>query len=333
MNYLELNARLETKELAPLYLFYGEEGFLIEEYIKKIIDIAVSPDYREANYVSLDARETNISDLLFWAKTFPFLAEKRLAIVRNANELKGNEKNLEAYCHDPFSETIIIFVINQKEPHRGKVFFQIIATKGWAVPFPRLREKEAAAWIGKKFAAMQYSINSQARELLLEKVGTSLQSLAQEIEKIITFAGEKNVIELSDVEAVVGRSRLENLFNLADSIGQKKMEKALGILDRLLISGETHLGILGMIQRQFRLIWQVKELAENGLNSGAIAKKMGQPPWLVQKLLNQSQGFDLEQLQSFFINFLQADLELKNSDHAPRHTLEFLIFRLCTDLS
>lgn len=333
MNYSELNHHLEKKELAPLYLFYGEEGFLIEESVKKIVDIAVPSECREFNYQTLDGREINISDVLFSAKTFPFLAARRLLVVRNANELKGGEKNLEAYCQDPFPQTTIVFIINQKELHRGKVFFQMIATKGWAVNFPKLRETEVAIWIGKKFAERQYSINYRAKEILLEKAGLNLQGLAQEIEKIVLFAGERNVIEPSDVEAVVGQSRVENLFALADAIGQKQLDKALGILNRLLLSGETHLAIFGMIQRQFRMVWQVMELKDHGLNTTAIAKKMSQPAWLVQKMMKQGQGFDQEQIKRFFLTFLQADLEFKNSVHSPRHILEFLILRLCLGLS
>lgn len=330
MNYQEWKTKVEKGEIAPLYLFYGEETFLLEESLIKMVDLLVPPEGRAFNYQLFTGKETSVPDLLSKAKTFPFLADRKLLVVRNADELKGDEKILEEYCRNPQRQTVLIFTINQKEPSKGKVFFQIISTKGWTVNFPKLKEMEAAAWIDRKFAEEQFKINRKARDILLERVGANLQALSQEIEKIITFVGKRKNIESADVEAVVGQSKTETLFALADAIGQKKVEESLRILDRVLAMGETHLAIFGMIQRQFRMIWQVKDLSRQGFNNVEIAKKMGQPPWLAQKMLTPGQRFSQEQLNQFFLIFREADLEFKNSDHLPRHILEFLILNLCS---
>jgi DNA polymerase-3 subunit delta len=150
-----------------------------------------------------------------------------------------------------------------------------------------------------------------------------------ELEKIITYAGEENLINLKSVQLVAGNSRNDSIFALTDAIGKKDMDCSLGTLEKLLYQGGAPLRTLGMITRQFRLIWQAKTLAVKGASHLQISEKIGIPSYFVGKFLSQAQKFSLENLCYVFERLLQADLDLKSSGKSPIRILEALVIDLC----
>jgi len=269
-------------------------------------------------------------EVLDTVRTLPSMSKHRVVVVRkldNARQTFLSDDNLLSYLECPYQETCLFFTA--QEVDKRKKFFTLINKKGKAVHFPKLKSRQAARWILKRAKAKRRQMELEAADYLSELCNNNLQRIDLELEKIITYAGEENLINLKSVQLVAGNIRNDSIFALTDAIGKKDMDCSLGTLDNLLYQGGAPLRTLGMITRQFRLIWQAKTLAANGDSHLQISKKTGIPSYFVGKILSQAREFSLENLYCVFERLLQADLELKSSGKSPIRILESLVIDLC----
>ena len=329
MNYSQLIKKIDKGEIGPLYLFHGVERFLIDEVISKIIARLTNKDNKMFNLTTVDASNADISVIVDNAQTLPFIGDMRVLIVKGIDEMKNveGEKMIISYCSSPSLSTCLIFTAGKIDLR--KKIYTVIGKSGEVVQFNRQYENRVMDWLYKRVGDFNLKITEGARRFLIEIVGNDLQKLNNELEKIITYIGDKRIINRDDVEAVVGYIKTDSIFALTDAIGEKNVEKGLRYLNNLFAHGEPPLRILSMIVRQFRLMWQAKVYKEMGYSSSEISKKIKVIPYFIGRILEQSGKFDAEELKLCFYKMLNSDLELKTSDSPPHIILDSLILDLC----
>jgi DNA polymerase-3 subunit delta len=138
-------------------------------------------------------------------------------------------------------------------------------------------------------------------------------------------------ISHADVQELCPASRHLSLFTLSDAIGTQQIPQALEVIERLLQQGEPPLVILGMIIRQLRLLWSVKELTQQRHDLSRIAKTLGLPQYVCRQLITQSRHFSTARLRQLYGVAVEADLAFKTSNKTPRSILEGVILALCAD--
>ncbi|MBI5183175.1 MAG: DNA polymerase III subunit delta [Nitrospinae bacterium] len=329
MNYSELIKKIDKGEIGPLYLFHGVERFLIDEAINKIIARLTNKDNKIFNLTTVDAHDADISVIIDNARTLPFLGDRRVLIIKGIDEIKNleGEDMLISYCSSPSLSTCLIFIAGKIDLR--KRLYAVITKNGEVVHFNRQYENQVMSWLYKRVGDFNLKITEEARRSLWEMVGNDLQRLNNELEKIITYIGDKTIIRRDDVEEVVGYIKVDSIFELTDAIGEKNVEKGLGYLHNIFSHGEPPLKILIMIIRQFRLVWQAKVYKEMGYSPSDIAKRIKVMPYLISRIIEQSRRFDEEELKLGFYKMLGRDIELKTSDSSPLMILESLILDLC----
>ena len=111
LKYQELISSLKQGKILPLYLFYGEEEFLIQEALDLIINKVVDPGARDFNFNTLYCRDTPASELVNLCQTLPFMSEKRLVLARDFDALKAADlEELAPYLNDPSPSTCLVMV-------------------------------------------------------------------------------------------------------------------------------------------------------------------------------------------------------------------------------
>jgi len=321
---------IKSGKVFPLYLLFGPEEYLIEDTLRQAVNVLLDPVLKEFNFNAYHAESCSPVEVLDTARTLPSMSKHRVVVVRkldNARQTFLSDESLLSYLDGPYQETCLFFTA--QEVDKRKKFFALINKKGKIVHFPKLKSRQASIWILKRAKSKGRQMESEAADYLSEVCNNNLQRIDLELEKIITYAGEENLINLKSVQLVAGNIRNESIFALTDAIGKKDMDCSLGTLDNLLYQGGAPLRTLGMITRQFRLIWQAKTLAANGDSHLQISKKTGIPSYFVGKILSQAREFSLENLYCVFERLLQADLELKSSGKSPIRILESLVIDLC----
>ena len=329
MNYSELIKNIEKGWLNPLYLFYGDEGFLIDEAVKKIVSVIVEPSNKDFNLEFLRGGETTCEEIVSKAQTLPFMGERRAVIVKGIDEIKvsGVERLIE-YCSNP-SPTTTLILTGHKIDGRDKLYNTILKN-GVVIQFKSLYEKDTTGWVMKIAKESGYRIDNNAKDYLLSIVGSNLQRLKNELEKVFTFKGSNKDIKIDDIKLMVEDTKIESIFAFTDSIGSKNINKAFKFLDKMFSQGEMPEKIVGMIARQFRLILLTKVYRENGAPSSEIPAKAGFAPFLLEGYLKQADKYTLTELKDSFYKVQAADVKIKTSDISKKIIIEKLIFDLCS---
>jgi DNA polymerase-3 subunit delta len=329
MNYTELIRNIEKGIVSPIYLFYGDEGFLIDEAVKRIVSSIIEPSNRDFNLEILRGGETGGEEIVSKAQTLPFMGERRVVIVKGIDDLKASgAERLVEYCSNP-SPTTALILTGHKIDGRGKLY-NAISKNGVVIQFKPLYEKDTAGWVMRFAKDSGYRIDNDARDYLLSLVGNSLQRLKNELEKVFTYKGDNKDIKIDDIRLLVEDTKIETIFAFTDSIGSKNINKAIKLLDKMFSQGEMPEKIIGMITRQFRLILLTKVCRERGAPSSEIPAKAGFAPFLLEGYLKQAAKYTLRELQDSFYKVQKADIKIKSSDASKKIVIEKLIFDLCS---
>lgn len=330
MSYGELIAKIEKGILAPLYLFYGGETFLIDDAVERIISKAIEPSNRDFNLEIVKGGETTYQEVVNKAQTLPFIGERRVVIVKDIDEIKaqGVERLLE-YCSNPSPSACL--VLTAAEIDKRSKLYNTLSKKGIVVEFCNVNEKYAGFWITKKVKESGYRMGDDAKEYLLEVVGSRLQRLNMELEKIFTFKNNDRDITTDDIRLLVEDTKVEAIFTFTDSIGSKDIDGALKLLSKILNQGEMPVKIIGMIARQLRLILLTKTYREKGIPLSELPSKAGFAPFLLKGYLGQAEKYNAIELKESFFKIQEADIRLKSSDIPEKMILQKLVLDLCSN--
>ncbi|MFQ5455347.1 MAG: DNA polymerase III subunit delta [Nitrospirota bacterium] len=328
MRYHDLIQRIERGSISPLYLFYGNEGLLIDEAVDKITEKFIGDRQSGFNYHILYAKEIKANDILMLSESNSFFSKKQVVTVKDINLLRDKELNkLIPYIKNPSPDTCLIF-IGEKIDKRKKVF-AAFKEKGIIVRVYPIKPEQAPAWIRSRVAKMGMTISNDAVVYLKEKIGTDLNLLKNETEKLsIYLYNKKKMIESKDVEEILAGKREYSIFELIDNIGRRDKDASLRILYRLIEEGEPPLFILSMIIRRFRQIWMAKEMLLDGISRKVISANLGISHFFLDPLLQQTKKFTIGEIRTLFSLFVETDSDLKKSSISPHFILESLILSI-----
>jgi DNA polymerase-3 subunit delta len=329
LKYHDLIASLKQGKLLPLYLFYGEEEFLIQEALDIIIKKVVEPGTRDFNFNSLYCRDTPASEIVNLAQTLPFMSEKRLVIARDFDALKAADfEEILPYLNDPSPSSCLVMVSNQGR-YEKKSVTSAVEAHGAVTRFFPLLDREIVTWIEGWTKARALSLPRDAAQYLWQTIGNDLQMINNELEKIEIFIKEKKAITLDDVKTVVGDFREYSSFDLAAALGSKDRAKAFLILSRLLQEGEQAVGLLGAIAWNFRRLMRAKSMEAAGDGFDDIKRKLNVIFHQSASFHEQMRRFNVEELRNAFDVMLSADKALKSSGLSGKLVLERMILKLC----
>lgn len=330
MTALELINALKNGKRHPVYFLYGEEDFFKLEIIRLLTDQLITPDNRDFNLESFEGKTSHPNDWLEAAKTFSFFGGGKLVLARSVDDATFADSDVQAlieYTKDPAPDACLVLTA-RKADRKRKLYKHLTGLPGAGDCTPP-KEGELVVWIKNRAKSLGYTLEHDAAQTLLQRVGPKPGILVQELDKVITFAGDTKTLKQSAVADVVGAIRMESVFDLTDALKEKNAERALRLLRNQLDHGEEPVKVLGMIAWQFRLIWEVKHYQQQRVPSRQIAQKMGAKPFLIDQALKFTNNFSEKQLRRGFQNLSEADLELKSTGRAPEGVLESLILKLC----
>jgi DNA polymerase-3 subunit delta len=307
----------------PFYLLYGDEGYLMERARGRIVDTLL-PQLRELNYTAFDAGQAPPSEVINASNTLPCMVQRRIVLVKNAHQYsKSDLTSFSPYVQSPCPTTSLIFIAEEITAE----FLREV--KDGAFHLERPPQKEIIYWIRAIVRELGKEITAEAAGYLQEAIGRNLQALYHELSKASLYIGERERIELRDVERVMSDVRVTTIFELTKAIGARDLKQALRALERIWESGEPPLKILGMISRQFRHLLMTKEVLTRGGGTEAVKKELGiSNPYYLRELTAQAKGFSQPSLHRAIKSLWQADLQFKRSSLSRRLLLEGLIIKL-----
>jgi DNA polymerase-3 subunit delta len=271
---------------------------------------------------------TSFSDLRQACDSVPFLAPARLVIVTDlftANAGKNLLNELLAYLPHLPETTRLVFM--ESQPLRDNHPLLRLAQQeahGYARLFTRPEGSALEKWIKQRVEQKNGRISSQAVHMLATNIGNDLQILDNEIEKLALYKG-KETIEADDVALLCPYVAEATIFDLVDALGNRNGKRAAVLLQQKFNEGTDPFYIFAMFIRQFRLLIQVKELADTGERPAGMAKQLKMHSFVAGKLYQQSQHFTLNQLEQIYRHLLEVDVAVKIGRNDMTTALHLLV--------
>lgn len=284
-----INEDLKNNQFKGIYLLYGEEAYLKRLYKNKLKAALTAPD-DSMNYTYYEGKGINPNEIIDMAETMPFMAEKRLIVMENSGFFKNKCDELADYFENPSESTCFVFV--EAEVDKRSRLYKRVKERGRIAELNAQDEKSLVRWIVGSLNRENKKITQSAAALFLTKTGADMENIQRELEKLICYVGERDSINIEDVEAICTTVITNNIFEMIDAIAKKQQKKALELYYDLLTLKEPPMRILFLITRQFNLLLQVKDLARLGFNAAETAKKAGLHSFVAGKYVSQSKSFD-----------------------------------------
>lgn len=317
-----LQEDLKTGNFKHIYLLYGEEAYLVRQYKDRLRDsLCVEGDTMNTSVFS--GKDISPASLIDLSETMPFFAERRVIFVENSGFFKKSPEDLAAYLGELPETTYFIFV-EEEVDKRGKMYKQV-KKFGSVVEFKRQTDAVLMQWILGKLKKENKRITRPVMELFLDKTGTDMELITQELEKLLCYTMEKDVIEAADVEAICANQINGKIFDMVDAIGRKEQKKALDLYYDLLMLKEPAMRILYLVTRHFQILMQLRDMTGKGFDNKQMASKAGVPEFAVRKYLGQAKSFSLTQLEEIVRASVQTDENIKTGQMTDQLAVELLI--------
>ncbi len=302
-------------DLNSIYLAYGEDDYLLEEFVNKFKSTFIEDQLNNFNFSIIKDTNNLVGDIINAVETLPFMADRRVVIIHSYDLFNSKVDNIDQLASTlaDFPDTTVALFVSHKQPDKRMKLYQRMKKYGKLLEFNSPQYQQLDDWVTNRARQEGKNITSGAVKLLEEAFSNDLQRLGNELEKAIIFAGEKDTITREDVEKIISQDWLvaDNvIFDFVDAIGRKNISRALELLTDILQEGSDPKQILGMIARQVRLMMQTKLLARKGWSAKKIANKLNQHPYPIKKCLKQSKNFTVEALEKAMERLAEADYKL-----------------------
>ena len=328
-SFEDLQTAFTSGNVAPLYFLYGEEGFLIDEIQRQAV--ALVPEHeRDFNLSVVFGPEAQAQAVLAQCAQFPMMAERRVVIVRGFEVLQDNAR-FKAYAEQPNPTATVLLCCNTK-PNLSAHPYRALKQHAVASEFQTLKGGALAGWVEKRLRGAGVSTESGAAAMVADLSGPDLRTVSGEVDKLVTYVGDRKRLTRDDVVRAAGHTRDENVFELQKAVASGDRARALGIGLSLMGQATNRRGeairMIALLSSYVQKVWRVTACRERGVAEGAMAGHVGVPPFALREYLAAERRLG-PRIPAAFGALLAADAELKGgSQRDPQAVFALLIRRL-----
>ncbi len=346
---------IKAHKLRPAYILIGDEAFFRKRCREALIEHLVPGDLRDFSLHELDLAECDIGEVLDRARTPSLMAPFQVFWVRGVKALYGRGSHDDAfaaiaeYVQNPNPDAVVIFVadhvsipadVRRMELTDRDRYERIRDTLGkfcGIVELARVEEGEAVRWIIETGTGQGIKVETDAARELVDALGGDMMLVANELEKLILYVGEKKRVTLGDVETMVLAAKQRSLYELTDAITAKDRTRSLEILQAILSTGdgdEAAIGHLYMLAKTFRQMLVILERRVR--DSRALWQVLWQgfrvPPFAAEDIIRQARRYKSRRELTRSIRLIaRADLALRSNPPSKRLILEKLVLELASE--
>jgi DNA polymerase-3 subunit delta len=336
------------------YILHGEEEFARSKALAGLRAQLAEGDEAMAqlNTTVFDGKRLDMGDLRHACDTVPFLYERRLVIVHGLlswlSQTRGSKgagaqqdeppasrraflEELAGYLPRLPETTRLVFVeeeaLKASNPILKLAQEQHKTGKAHIKEYKQPKEGQLFNWVQEEARDRGGNISWDACRKMVELAGDDLRQLELEIEKLLLYAGDRQVTT-ADVKSLTSRTREADVFELVDCVGRRQVDEALRQLHQLLDENEPPLRLLAMLARQIRILIQVSELRAQRMSQSQIAKQLKLHPYVVKKGAAQALNFTMDQLERAHSLVVDTDWKIKTGAMEDVLALDMLVVAL-----
>ncbi|HUU42402.1 MAG TPA: DNA polymerase III subunit delta, partial [Planctomycetota bacterium] len=208
-----------------------------------------------------------------------------------------------------------------------------VRAAGMIVDCPTVYEERLPGWVKSEVRRRGLDVSTAVVSVLIDEVGNNLFALAGEIDKLVTYVGDRKRIEADDVARITGHARSWVVWTLTDALGRRDVASALRVLEGLLREGDRAELIVGSLNWQISRLMKGRMLRDRGSDRREIASQLRVGARYVDAVMEQIDHFAVADLARVSRLLLEADVTMKSSGMEARTVLERFLVEACRDVS
>lgn len=226
-----LQASINKREFAPIYLLMGEESYFIDRLSEQLAQTILSPAEQAFNQITVYGKDSEAGQVVNLCRQMPMMGAYEVIIVKEAQQLRQIEK-LSHYTSKPQKSTILIICHKEKNVDKRSALYKQCQKEGMVFESVRPREYEIGGWLTQFIAGKGLKISPKAVQMLSDHLGCDIAKISNELDKLVVSlpAGTVGITDV-DIEQKVGISKDYNNFELCNAVALQDVTRALKIAD------------------------------------------------------------------------------------------------------
>lgn len=330
-----LKKQLKEKKTERLYIFHGEETFLLQYYLQQMKKMLTDELTESFNYHKLTNEDFQV--LLFGqiVENLPMMAESTFIWVDDIDIFKlpeADRSTLAQILSDipPYCTVVFTYQTLQWKPDKRFAKLYSAVSAGMTVEFAKQQQRELIAWISRHFAAENKKIRPELCSYLIDITGGTMTVLAGEISKICAYSGSEEIVK-SDIDAVTEPVLDAVSFQMTELLGQGNYGGALLKLQQLFKMQQEPLFILGSLGLHFRRLGVARTLHDSGKGYSELMQLCAMRDYAAKKTMSAARELSSGYCSRACALIMETDRAIKTSLDDPQRLLEVLVLRLAQE--
>ncbi|MBR9938200.1 DNA polymerase III subunit delta [Oscillospiraceae bacterium Marseille-Q3528] len=319
-----INEDIKNGTFRRVYLLYGDEDYLKLQYKNKLLRALVT-EGDTMNFSRFEGKEAQVPALIDLAETMPFFAEHRVILVEDSGFFKNAAPQLAEYLPDMPETTCMIFI--EKEVDKRSKTYKSLKDIGRMVEFKTPDEKMLTRWVLTVLQKNGKKLTQPTMQLFLEKAGNSMGNVDRELEKLICYVGDREIIQMDDVEEICTGQTENRIFDMIHMMAEKRQKEALELYYDLLALKEPPMRILFLLVRQFNILLQVKTMVAAGMEQNQIADRAGLRSFTIRRYRSEAGHFSVQKLKEALRDCARAEEDVKTGRLDDRLSVELILVK------
>jgi DNA polymerase-3 subunit delta len=337
-----------TTKRPSVNILQGDDSLAINEFIDTCYTNMGERSLADLNTTRLDGRHCTEDDLKSALYSLPFLADRRLVILRYPLSRYNGEamqRRFITLC-DSAPETSLLILVVEDHQSTKKVegqfveVWEVLKPSHWLMKYAKKsdgrvavreyalpRQKEMPEWIRKQMKEAGGQITPAGAAALAYLTGNDTRLARQEIEKIFMYVGSGRQADVPDVEKLAAPGGQANVFEMLDTLAAGNNKKAAHLLHTLFEESDP-LQIFAMIVSHFRRLLMVREIISEGGGARQAIDEIGLALFQAQKMVGQAQHYSLASLDAIYHRLLEMDENIKSGVMPSDLALETFVMEL-----
>jgi DNA polymerase-3 subunit delta len=302
---------LKNKKYSPIYLLHGDESYYIDKISSFIEQNVLDEGEKAFNQAVLYGKDTEFKTVVDEARQYPMMASYRVVVLKEAQDMR-TLKNLAAYAENPSPQSIVVINHKYKKFDSRTKLAKAIKANGVLFESKKLYDNQVSGWISNYISQKGLTISPDAAMITAEFLGTDLNKIANEMDKVIVNLKEEKNITADLIKEMVGISKDYNVFELQKAIGTMNTEKVFRVVEYFSANPKTN-PLVMVLSNLYGYFSKVYIAAYHGKKSDNELKTLlGLPTsYFVKDYRVAAQNFKGQKLINIFEALKQADLKSK----------------------
>ena len=269
----------------PVYFLMGDEPYFIDHLTDFFIDNVIPEDEKSFNQIIVYGKDTNVNDIMSQARQYPFMGERLLVIVKEAQDLIKTINDFSSYFKSVQNSTVLVFCYKYKALDKRKELYKTLSKSDQAVVFEsnKVKDYQLDAWLKSYVQSEKLEIEPKAVAMLIEFLGNDLSKMVNEIGKLKIVLKDNRMITADLVEENIGISKDYNNFELINALAYKNDAKAFDIAKYFALNTKNNPLVvsIAVLYNFFSKLLQYHGIMykNSGANQTDVAKQLGINPY------------------------------------------------------